>query len=104
MAFGQGARHSRVSRSREPAGAADAVRDHLDASRAGLGWFGLEREGVVAFRNGQHRARYLADAGARWFPVEVHEREATLLRELCGAADDARTVVRATPLNTGGGT
>ena len=69
-----------------------------------LGWFGLEREGVVAFRNGQHRARYLADAGARWFPVEVHEREAALLRELCGAADDARTVVRATPLNTGGGT
>jgi hypothetical protein len=35
--------------------------------------------------------------------VEVHEREATLLRELCGAADDARTVVRATPQNTGGG-
>lgn len=68
-----------------------------------LGWLGLEREGVVAFRNGQHRARYLADAGARWFPVEVHEREAMLLRELCGAADDARTVVRATPLNGSGG-
>lgn len=61
-----------------------------------LGWLGLEREGVVAFRNGQHRARYLADAGARWFPVEVHEREATLLRELCGASDDARTVIRPT--------
>jgi hypothetical protein len=59
-----------------------------------LGWLGLEREGVVAFRNGQHRARYLADAGARWFPVEVHEREAVLLRELCGAPDDARTVIR----------
>jgi len=29
-----------------------------------LGWLGIEREGVVAFRNGQHRARYLADAGA----------------------------------------
>jgi len=61
-----------------------------------LGWFGLEREGVVAFRNGQHRARYLAEAGARWCPVEVHEREAALLRELCGAADDARTAIRAT--------
>ena len=63
-----------------------------------LGWIGIEREGVVAFRNGQHRARYLADAGARWCPVEVHEREAALLRELCGAADDARTVIRATPM------
>jgi hypothetical protein len=59
-----------------------------------LGWLGIEREGVVAFRNGQHRARYLADAGARWFPVEVHEREVTLLREVCGAADDARTSIR----------
>ncbi|MGF6977077.1 hypothetical protein QFZ94_005527 [Paraburkholderia sp. JPY465] len=64
-----------------------------------LGWIGIEREGVVAFRNGQHRARYLADAGARWCPVEVHEREAALLRELCGAADDARTEIRATPLS-----
>ena len=67
-----------------------------------LGWVMLEREGVVAFRNGQHRARYLADAGARWFPVEVHEREAALLRELCGAADDARTMVRATTLGSHG--
>ncbi|SMG43941.1 plasmid fertility inhibition factor family protein [Paraburkholderia susongensis] len=67
-----------------------------------LGWLGLEREGVVAFRNGQHRARYLAEAGARWCPVEVHEREATLLRELCGAADDARTVIRATQLGGDG--
>ncbi|WP_434108639.1 plasmid fertility inhibition factor family protein [Paraburkholderia caffeinilytica] len=64
-----------------------------------LGWFGLEREGVVAFRNGQHRARYLADAGARWFPVEVHEREAGLLRELCGATDDARTALRPTTVD-----
>jgi hypothetical protein len=62
---------------------------------AGLfGWFGLEHEGVVAFRNGQHRARYLASAGARWFPVEVHEREAALLRQFCGAPDDARTALR----------
>jgi hypothetical protein len=68
-----------------------------------LGWLGLEREGVVAFRNGQHRARYLADAGARWCPVEVHEREAALLREMCGAADDARTAIRAVPLVKEGG-
>lgn len=61
-----------------------------------LGWLGIEREGVVAFRNGQHRARYLAEAGARWFPVEVHEREVTLLRQVCGAADDARTAIRTT--------
>jgi hypothetical protein len=58
------------------------------------GWLNFEREGVVAFRNGQHRARYLADAGARWFPVEVHEREAKLLRQVCGASDDARTAIR----------
>jgi hypothetical protein len=49
-----------------------------------LGWFGLQREGVVTFRNGQHRARYLAHAGAIAFPVEVHEREAGLLVTLCG--------------------
>lgn len=53
------------------------------------GWLGLAREGVVAFRNGQHRARYLAWAGALWLPVEVHEREAPLLRELCGAGEAA---------------
>lgn len=63
-----------------------------------LGWVGIEREGVVSFRNGQHRARYLAAAGARWCPVEVHEREAAMLRDLCGAADDARTAIRATQL------
>jgi hypothetical protein len=62
-----------------------------------LGFFGIEKEGVVAFRNGQHRARYLAEAGARWFPVEVHEREAALLREYCGAPDDARTLVQVLP-------
>ncbi len=61
-----------------------------------LGLLGVNRDGVVAFRNGQHRARYLADAGARWFPVEVHEREVALLREVCGAADDARTAIRQT--------
>ncbi|HEY1610885.1 MAG TPA: hypothetical protein VGG24_16590 [Paraburkholderia sp.] len=45
----------------------------------------LAHEGVVGFRNGQHRARYLAWVGAAWLPVEVHEREAPLLRDLCGA-------------------
>lgn len=50
-----------------------------------LGWLGIEHEGVVAFRNGQHRARYLAYAGAAIFPVEVAEREAELLISLCGA-------------------
>lgn len=50
-----------------------------------LGLVGLEREGVVGFRNGQHRARYLVYAGAEAFPVEVHEREAELLTMLCGA-------------------
>jgi hypothetical protein len=59
-----------------------------------LGLLGFEREGVVAFRNGQHRARYMAAAGARWFPVEVHEREVALLQQFCGAPDDARTALR----------
>ena len=49
-----------------------------------LGWLGLKREGVVSFRNGQHRARYLVHAGAVAFPVEVHEREVALLTSLCG--------------------
>ncbi|HEX7682358.1 MAG TPA: hypothetical protein VF446_02285 [Trinickia sp.] len=53
-------------------------------ARGVLGWLGLQREGVVGFRNGQHRARYLAHAGAEAFPVEVHEREAALLKALCG--------------------
>jgi hypothetical protein len=49
-----------------------------------LGWLGLQREGVVGFRNGQHRARYLLHAGAAALPVEVHEREADLLIAFCG--------------------
>ncbi|MFP3646867.1 plasmid fertility inhibition factor family protein [Paraburkholderia sp. SIMBA_054] len=64
-----------------------------------LGWLRLEHEGVVAFRNGQHRARYMMAAGAVWFPVEVHEREAALLRQYCGASDDARTALRPTSAN-----
>ena len=50
-----------------------------------LGSLGLEKEGVVSFRNGQHRARYLAFAGATSIPVEVHETEAVLLERYCGA-------------------
>lgn len=49
----------------------------------GLPWF--SKEGVVSFRNGQHRARYIAFAGAASMPVEVHESEAELLRQYCGA-------------------
>jgi hypothetical protein len=49
-----------------------------------VGLLGLSREGVVSFRNGQHRARYLAHAGAACFPVEVHETEAEALRKYCG--------------------
>jgi hypothetical protein len=67
-------------------------------ARGLTGWLGLEREGVVAFRNGQHRARYLAAAGARCLPVEVHEREAALLHQLCGATDEARAAVEAATL------
>lgn len=54
-------------------------------ARGVLGWLGFEHEGVVTFRNGQHRARYLAYAGASAFPVEVHEREAEMLLAFCGA-------------------
>ncbi len=45
----------------------------------------LDKEGVVSFRNGQHRARYMAFAGAPSFPVEVHETEVALLERHCGA-------------------
>jgi hypothetical protein len=53
-------------------------------ARGLLGWLGLRHEGVVAFRNGQHRARYMVHAGAQAFPVEVHEREADMLASFCG--------------------
>jgi hypothetical protein len=49
-----------------------------------VGLLGLSRDGVVSFRNGQHRARYMAHAGAACFPVEVHETEAEALRKYCG--------------------
>ena len=48
------------------------------------GILGLGHEGIVSFRNGQHRARYMAHAGAPCFPVEVHETEAEALRKYCG--------------------
>ena len=51
-----------------------------------LGLLGLVHEGVVSFRNGQHRARYMAYAGASSFPVEVHETEAKALALYCGVA------------------
>jgi hypothetical protein len=57
---------------------------HTRRVRGLRGWLGLQREGVAAFRNGQHRARYMIHAGAVAFPVEVHEREAGLLVTLCG--------------------
>jgi hypothetical protein len=53
-------------------------------TRGLLGLVGLEKEGVVSFRNGQHRARYMAAAGALSLPVEVHETEAALLARYCG--------------------
>ncbi|WP_080439988.1 plasmid fertility inhibition factor family protein [Burkholderia ubonensis] len=54
-------------------------------ARTLLGLVGLSKAGVVSFRNGQHRARYLAFVGATNFPVEVHETEAALLEHYCGA-------------------
>lgn len=52
--------------------------------RSMLGLIGLAKEGVVSFRNGQHRARYMASAGATSFPVEVLQSEADLLQRFCG--------------------
>ncbi|WP_240324604.1 plasmid fertility inhibition factor family protein [Trinickia diaoshuihuensis] len=65
---------------------------HARRVRGMLGWLRLKHEGVVGFRNGQHRARYLAHAGAVAFPVEVHEREAALLAQLCGYVAPPATV------------
>lgn len=53
-------------------------------TRTLLGIPGLSKVGVASFRNGQHRARYLAYAGATTLPVEVHETEADLLVQYCG--------------------
>ncbi|MDO3624373.1 hypothetical protein Q3O98_25195 [Ralstonia pseudosolanacearum] len=86
------------------AGKRNGIRDFLDPTqpnipemprisfktrkcRSILGLMGLEREGVVSFRNGQHRARYLAFAGATCFPVEVPESEAAMLAHYCGTTD-----------------
>jgi hypothetical protein len=67
-----------------------------------LGLLGLQHEGVVAFRNGQHRARYLAYAGALSFPVEVHEREAQALIAYCGYRGDPEDA--ASPVDAAGDT
>jgi len=46
----------------------------------------IEKLPVAGFTNGRHRARYLQHAGAKVMPVEVHESEAVLLRQHCGAS------------------
>jgi hypothetical protein len=66
-----------------------------------LGLIGLQHEGVVKFRNGQHRARYMAYAGAISFPVEVHEREADTLIAYCGYRGDPED--GASPADTASG-
>jgi len=82
-------------------GKAAGIRDFLDPAEARipdmpfitfretrtrtlLGIPGLSKVGVASFRNGQHRARYLAHAGATCLPVEVHETEADMLLRYCG--------------------
>ncbi|MGN5354508.1 plasmid fertility inhibition factor family protein [Ralstonia sp. L16] len=50
-----------------------------------LGLMGVNKEAVVRFINGEHRARYMAFAGATEFPVEVMLSEADLLQRHCGA-------------------
>lgn len=82
-------------------GKAAGIRDFLDPAKARipdmpfitfretrtrtlLGLPGLSKVGIASFRNGQHRARYLAFAGATSLPVEVHETEADLLVRYCG--------------------
>jgi hypothetical protein len=49
------------------------------------GFLFLQQEAIVSFRNGQHRARYMTDAGAESFPVEVDQGQAALLGRFCGA-------------------
>jgi hypothetical protein len=46
----------------------------------------IEKVPVAGFTNGRHRARYLQHAGAKVMPVEVHESQAALLRQHCGAS------------------
>ncbi|MDB0573396.1 hypothetical protein LBW59_21850 [Ralstonia solanacearum] len=86
------------------AGKRNGIRDFLDPTQADvpkmptisfntrrcrslLGLMGFAKEGVVSFRNGQHRARYLAFAGATCFPVEVLASEAAMLAHYCGTTD-----------------
>jgi hypothetical protein len=40
-------------------------------------------EGVIQFANGRHRTRYIYDAGAKTFPVEVLVSQVELFRHYC---------------------
>lgn len=40
-------------------------------------------EAVIQFVNGRHRTRYMYDAGAKSFPVEVPVRQVELFRHYC---------------------
>jgi hypothetical protein len=45
--------------------------------------FSPDGEGVVQFANGRHRTRYMYDAGAKSFPVEVLVSQVELFRQYC---------------------
>lgn len=57
---------------------------HVAIKISRQGFLFLQQEAVVSFRNGQHRARYMIDAGAVAFPVEVDATGAKLLARFCG--------------------
>ena len=97
MAFGQGARHSRVSRSGESAHSADAVCDDLDASRArsaGLVRSRARRRGGVSQRPASRAlsgrcGRALVSGGSARARGGVAARSVR-------RPDDARTAIRPT--------
>lgn len=39
---------------------------------------------VVSFTNGRHRSRFIQAMGVKCFPVEVEQRQADLMRRICG--------------------
>ena len=45
--------------------------------------FSPDGKGVVQFANGRHRTRYMYDAGAKSFPVEVLVNQVELFRRFC---------------------
>lgn len=47
-------------------------------------FFSYVKEPVLTFTNGRHRARYLADAGARTLPVESTMKSAPFVEAYCG--------------------